>query len=85
MKDIIVFKLDNCSPCTQLTEKMKTLDLSEFNVQHVLASDNLPLFKKHRVSGAPTVIIFDGDKQISRATGYESSLEVLKEAINGTT
>ena len=64
---ILKFSLPTCKPCITLTEQMKKLDLSGFEVQEINLQREKKLSEKYGIRKVPTLIILDEqDNEIER-------------------
>ena len=80
--EVLIFKLENCSPCSQLENKMGSLNLSNLNIKQYLAPYDLPMFKKHRVSGAPSIVVLQDGIEVGRYKGADPCFDALRELIS---
>lgn len=56
---ILKFSLPTCKPCIVLSEQMKELDLSNFEIQEINLEDNKDLQYKYGIRSVPTLIVLD--------------------------
>lgn len=67
---LIKFSLPTCRPCVTLSEQMKELDLSNFEVQEVSlhsGKESLELGRKYGIKSVPTIVVVDdGGEEIKR-------------------
>lgn len=77
--EILVLTQDNCRYC-KLTEQY--LDREEVNYDEVNVSEHPEYVGKYNLMGAPTVLLLDGDEEVSRSTGFNSNdLDVMIEQL----
>ena len=77
---IMVFKLQNCAPCEELSSYLDSdeVDVLRDSIQTFYAEEDLPIFKQHRVSGTPQVIVVYNGVVFDRAKGYEACVNLIK-------
>lgn len=64
---ILKFSLPTCKPCVTLSEQMKELDLSKFEIQEVNLKENKELGNKYNIRSVPTLVVLDEqDNEIER-------------------
>ena len=64
---ILKFSLPTCKPCITLTEQMKKIDLSNFEIQEINLQREKHLSVKYGIRKVPTLIILDEqDNEIER-------------------
>jgi thioredoxin 1 len=64
---ILKFSLPTCKPCVTLTEQMKELDLSNFEIQEVNLKEYKELGEKYNIRSVPTLVVLDEqDNEIER-------------------
>ena len=56
---ILKFSLPTCKPCVTLSEQMKDLDLSNFEIQEINPKENKELGDKYNIRNVPTLVILD--------------------------
>lgn len=80
---ILLFKLQNCEPCTQLTEFINTEEVKQIKsmVTEYMAPKDLHMFKAKRVSGAPQMIIMQGEIELHRAKGFDDCVDLIKRVL----
>lgn len=72
MKEYLVFKMPNCSPCVQLTPIMEEF----INVTFINALEDFELALKYNIRKAPTVIILQNGEEIGRFSGVKTKAEI---------
>lgn len=70
-KVLIIFGAKWCKYCLILKEDLKSLNIDDYTVCIVDTETRKDLVKKYRVRALPTSVVIQGDKEISRKTGYE--------------
>lgn len=80
MKSVTIFTTPTCGPCKRFKpELVREAAERGFKLEIVeLSADTRPAFDKHGVRGAPTVIVFDGDKEFDRFSGAKSPEELAR-------
>ncbi len=80
---ILLFKLQNCDPCTQLADFINTGEMEALrpSIDQYLASDDISPFKKYRVSGAPQVVILQNGLELQRAKGFDDCVGLLRRVL----
>ena len=73
MKEIKVFKMPNCAPCSQLEPVIKEFE----NVSILNVMDNMEEAKKFGVRKAPTVVFLKDGEETARFTGFKTREEIL--------
>lgn len=61
---LIKFSLPTCRPCVTLSEQMKDLDLSNFEIQEVSlhsGKESLELGRKYGIKSVPTIVVVNDD------------------------
>lgn len=56
---ILKFSLPTCKPCLILSEQMKELDLTDFEIEDISAEKNQDLVEKYNIKNVPTLVILD--------------------------
>jgi len=79
---ILMFKLPDCDPCAQLTSWIETeaKEVVDLITQYT-TPDDLPMFKAKRVSGAPQIIVMQGEIELHRAKGFDGCVDLIKRII----
>jgi thioredoxin-like negative regulator of GroEL len=72
MREILVFKMPNCAPCTQLEVVMKDFE----NVSFLQVMENVEKSQQFNIRKAPTVIVLEEGKELLRFTGYKTKEEI---------
>lgn len=79
---ILLFKLQNCEPCTQLTDFINTESKQiKSMITEYIAPQDLHMFKAKRVSGAPQLIITQGDIELHRAKGFDGCVDLIRRVL----
>ena len=80
---ILLFKLQNCSPCTQLTEFMNTEGGRKIKslVVEYMSPQGIQMFQQFRVSGAPQIVITQGAMELHRARGFDDCADLIKRVL----
>lgn len=73
MKEYLVFKMPNCSPCAQLKPIMEEFD----NVKFIDASEDFETALQYNVRKAPTVVVLKDGVETGRFTGFKTKEEIL--------
>lgn len=78
MRQIIKFEKEGCVPCKNLDRWLK-----ENQVAYVSKNimNNLDLARTYNVKSVPTLLVLDGEVEVSRAIGFDP--ETLKGVLNG--
>ena len=56
---ILKFSLPNCKPCVYLSEYMKKLDLSNYNLQEVNVNEQRDIADKYNIKSVPVIVVLD--------------------------
>ena len=80
---LIKFSLPTCRPCVTLSEQMKELDLSNFEIQEVSlhsGKESLELGRKYGIKSVPTIVAVDEEgNEIKRIRNIVQLKDFLKE------
>lgn len=76
-----LFKLPNCEPCSELSTFLDTVEQIKPMITTYITPDDLPMFKQHRVSGAPQLILMQGHMELHRARGYDACVDLINRII----
>lgn len=68
MKKIVRFTASWCQPCKMLAKNLEDIELN-MPMEVVDIDENTDLAIKNNVRGVPTLIMFDGDKELKRMSG----------------
>jgi len=80
---VLLFKLENCAPCAQLSNFMNTEKVRKIKgmVVEYMAPDDIQMFKQFRVSGAPQIIITQGGLELQRAKGFDDCASLINRVL----
>lgn len=68
MKKIVRFTASWCQPCKMLAKTLEDIELN-MPMEVIDIDENTDMAIKNNVRGVPTLIMFDGDKELKRMSG----------------
>ena len=79
---ILKFGLPTCRPCVELSKRMETLDLSNYEVEEVTLNKDVyskQLGNKYNIKSVPTLVVVDSDgNEIKRIRNIVQLKDFLK-------
>lgn len=82
-KILVDFYANWCGPCKQLIPRLESIQHEYANVKFVKidVDQNMDGSIKYGIRAVPTVMIFDGDKELFRTSGVKTDVE-YKQVLN---
>lgn len=82
---LLKFYADWCGPCKKMAPTITKLETEFPDIKFISVDidDSTDLVKKHGVKSVPTLILLDGEKEISRVVG-QSLIDPLRKLFRDT-
>ena len=68
---LLKFSASWCAPCKQLSQVIESLNI-QTEIQHVDIEDNSEMAAKFKVRAVPTLVLVEGDSELSRTMGAKT-------------
>ena len=81
MKKILYFTASWCGPCKLLKPKIQAMQ-SRFPITILDVDTNSEACSKYSIRNVPTIIIVNGDREISRLIGNNITEQTITESFN---